>query len=66
MYVCLCRGITEARVRQLGREGVTCPDALACTLGIDDPGCCGRCLKKIDRFVALAEAELMMPAPLAR
>lgn len=66
MYVCLCRGITESRVKQLGRDGVACPRALAKALGIDDPGCCGRCMKKIDRFVALAEAELVMPASLAR
>ena len=66
MYVCLCRGITEGRVRQLGREGVTCPEALACTLGIDEPGCCGRCLKNIDSLVAIAETELVMPTSLAR
>ncbi len=65
MYVCLCRGITEGRVKQLGKDGVACPKALAKALGIDEPGCCGRCLKKIDSLVAMAETQLVMPTSLA-
>ncbi len=65
MYVCLCRGITEGRVKQLGKDGVACPKALAKALGIDEPGCCGRCLKKIDSLVAMAETHLVMPTSLA-
>ncbi len=61
MYVCLCRGITEGRVKQMGREGVVCPKVLACTLGIDEPGCCGRCLKNIEELVALATCEFIAP-----
>jgi bacterioferritin-associated ferredoxin len=66
MYVCLCRGITEGRVRQLGRDGVVCPKALACELGIDEPGCCGRCLNNIGALAALAEAEIVTPASMTR
>ena len=55
MYVCICKGITESDVQQLGRAGVTCPKALASTLGIDDEeNCCGRCINKVSDFVNLA------------
>jgi bacterioferritin-associated ferredoxin len=57
MYVCLCKGLTEADVR---RAGLSCPvscDSLASALGIDQEGCCGRCLSSIDELVALATSE---------
>ena len=65
MYVCLCRGITENTIRQLGREGFVCADELACELGIDEPDCCGRCLKNIGSLVALTqEPSFAQPSPL--
>ncbi len=64
MYVCLCRGITESRVKQMGREGIVCPKALVCALGIVEPGCCGRSLKTIEELVEIATDEI--PTSIAR
>lgn len=58
MYICVCKGIKESDVRDLGREGITCPKLLASTLGINDKGsCCGRCRKNISSFVEIAREE---------
>ena len=54
MYICLCKGITESDVCELGRAGLVCPDALASALGLDQEGCCGRCFKSIGDLAALA------------
>jgi len=58
MYICICKGIKESDVRELGQSGVTCPKQLACTLELDDKkNCCGRCIKNIAKFVDLASEE---------
>ncbi len=57
MYVCLCKGITEADVRELGCGGAWAPELLAATLGIDEESCCGRCARNIQELVALAASE---------
>ena len=58
MYVCVCKGIKESDVRELGRAGITCPRTLASSLGIDDKdNCCGRCIKNVCNLVAIASAE---------
>ena len=55
MFVCICRGISEAVVQRVGREGVVEPDALVARFGLDDHDiCCGRCQEDIDEFVVLA------------
>lgn len=54
MYICLCRGVRESDVCELGRAGLVCPEALASTLGLDQEGCCGRCFKSIGKLAALA------------
>lgn len=55
MFVCICRGITEAAVRGVGREGVIEPDALVAVFGLDDQDiCCGQSRAEIDEFVELA------------
>ena len=55
MFVCICKGIRECDVRDLGRCGITCPNAIASSLGIDDEdNCCGRCLNKVSDFVRIA------------
>lgn len=59
MYICLCRGIRESDVCELGRAGLVCPEALAATLGIDEPGCCGRCIQSINELAALASNEYL-------
>jgi len=65
MYVCICKGIREKDVQELGRAGVTCPKVLASTLEIDDKdNCCGRCLNNISDFVAIASKHCaQFPSP---
>ncbi|GIW06639.1 MAG: hypothetical protein KatS3mg060_1444 [Dehalococcoidia bacterium] len=55
MYICLCRGLTEADIEAAGRAGHTTADDLIAVLGLDHPRCCGRCQRDIDDFVDLAE-----------
>jgi bacterioferritin-associated ferredoxin len=57
VYICLCKGITESQVRQLGLAGICSPDALARTLGLEEEGVCGRCLRNIEALTALATSE---------
>ncbi len=58
MYICICKGIRESDVQELGKAGITCPKRLASTLELNDKkSCCGRCIKNISKFVALAEEE---------
>ena len=57
MYLCLCKGVTEAAVQELARFGTTEPEALIAALGLEDPECCGRCAVEIEEFVAVALAE---------
>ena len=54
MYACICRQITEADVRRVGRSGIRTPQGLIAALGLDDPSCCGRCAADVDHFVELA------------
>ena len=55
MYVCVCKDIKESDVESLGRAGVTCPNKLAATLGLDDEdNCCGRCLDNIANLATIA------------
>jgi bacterioferritin-associated ferredoxin len=56
MFICICKGIKESDVRELGQAAITCPKQLADFLGLNDKkNCCGRCIKNISKFVALAE-----------
>lgn len=58
MYICVCKGIKESDVEDLGRAGITCPKKLAATLGIDDEdNCCGRCLDNMSELVTIASRE---------
>jgi bacterioferritin-associated ferredoxin len=54
MYVCICRGVTEAEVRQAGRAGVIRSEDLIALFGFADPACCGRCARRSAALVALA------------
>jgi bacterioferritin-associated ferredoxin len=57
VYICLCKGISEAQVRELGLAGICSPDALAKTLGLEEEGVCGRCIRNMEALVALATRE---------
>lgn len=62
MYICICKGIKESDVRELGQAAITCPKKIANSLGLDDKkNCCGRCIKNISKFVALAVEEVTYP-----
>jgi bacterioferritin-associated ferredoxin len=56
MYVCLCKGITDSRVRELADSGLVGQDALASRLGINEESCCGRCLRDIQSLVVFASS----------
>lgn len=58
MYICICKGIKESDVRELGQAGITCPRKLADALELNDKRhCCGRCIKNISKFVAITKEE---------
>jgi bacterioferritin-associated ferredoxin len=63
MYVCLCKGVTEARVRQVASAGSTTAETLIDALGLADKQCCGRCARNIQKLVVIAE-EATRPARL--
>jgi bacterioferritin-associated ferredoxin len=64
MYVCLCKGITEADLRCATAAGEAPPQALIKLLGLDDDDCCGRCVEKITELTAFA-SEPCLECPLA-
>jgi len=55
MYLCLCKGISDADVRQAARAGHTTAEALIAVLGLRDEECCGNCVDNIEDFVRIAE-----------
>ena len=56
MYVCLCKGLTEADIQQaIGQEGRISAKAIA-ALGLDDEAACGRCLRDIDDLLTPSSA----------
>lgn len=57
MYICLCKGITESKVQELGRSGFITPEKLASELGINKEDCCGRCIRDIEFILMLARNE---------
>ena len=65
MYICLCKGISESKVRELGLAGICSPEALARALGLEEEGVCGRCLRNIEALTALAASEAALRGPSA-
>jgi bacterioferritin-associated ferredoxin len=65
VYICLCKGISEAKIRELGLAGICSPDALARALGLEDEGVCGRCIRNIEALTALATREAALRGPAA-
>ena len=61
MYVCLCKGLTEADVQQVGRTGRVCPEKLKACFGLEDDDCCGRCARNIHDLVAIATNSMSCP-----
>lgn len=57
MYVCLCKGITAKRVREVGEAGVDTPHAIVQYFGLDSDECCGFCEHNIIRLVAISRGE---------
>lgn len=63
MYVCLCKGITESKLREVGRSCEGCPELLASALGLDDEECCRRCIRNIRGLAAMACERVAAAAP---
>jgi bacterioferritin-associated ferredoxin len=63
VYMCVCRGITEATVRQVGQRGALTPLAVIDALGLADSRCCGRCVRQVDDFVRVASDGALTAAP---
>ena len=65
MYVCICKGLTEACVQEVAWKGSTTAEALIDALDLADDTCCGRCVHDIQEFVAIAheatQLDPMMP-----
>ena len=59
MYICLCKGIKESQVKELGLKGIVDPEQLATLLGLYEEGCCGRCIQNIDHLANVAANELV-------
>jgi bacterioferritin-associated ferredoxin len=57
VYLCLCKGVTEADVRRLARDGVLTAQGLIRHLGLTEKRLCGRCIREIAEFVELARRE---------
>jgi bacterioferritin-associated ferredoxin len=57
VYLCLCKGITEAQVKRLAQAGTSTVEGLIVVLGLEDDECCGRCAEDIEEFVELAKQE---------
>jgi bacterioferritin-associated ferredoxin len=55
MFICSCKAITESQVRCLAAAGAR-PQDVALALGLDDPDCCGRCFRNLDRIAVLCAA----------
>ena len=66
MYICLCKGISESKIRELGLAGICSPDALARTLGLEEEDVCGRCLRNIEALTALATHAATLRGPSTR
>jgi bacterioferritin-associated ferredoxin len=62
VYLCICKAITEARVRRLAASGVRTPEAMVAALRLDDPDCCGRCRRDVRRFMLVCDETLAPPA----
>lgn len=58
MYVCLCKGLKEADIRQVTLNGMLNAETVIKTFGLDDEDCCGRCARNIYELVALATANV--------
>jgi bacterioferritin-associated ferredoxin len=54
MYVCLCKGLTEADIQRAAQSGMPDSDSLTRTLGLEDEDCCGRCIRDIHQLMSIA------------
>jgi bacterioferritin-associated ferredoxin len=55
MYVCLCKGLTEADIRRMAPKRELCPETFKACFGFDDEECCGRCAEKLPELLAIAK-----------
>jgi bacterioferritin-associated ferredoxin len=57
VYLCLCKGLTEADVKRQARCGSRGVEALIADLGLEDDDCCGRCAMDACEFESIAAIE---------
>jgi bacterioferritin-associated ferredoxin len=57
VYLCLCKGLTEADVKRQARCGSQCVETLIADLGLEDDDCCGRCAMDAQEFESIAATE---------
>ena len=55
MYVCLCKGLTEADIRRMAPKRELCPETFRACFGFDDEECCGRCAENLPDLIAIAK-----------
>ncbi|HLI25742.1 MAG TPA: hypothetical protein VKZ60_01640 [Chloroflexota bacterium] len=68
MYVCLCKGLTEADVQRAAQRCAWRAEELRSVLELDDDYCCGRCAATMDELLACAlgaREQAVPPAPIA-
>ena len=58
MFVCLCKGISESQLRELGQSGICSADELVAALDLEAEDICGRCIQHIDDLVVIAAKHL--------
>ena len=54
MYVCLCKGLTEADVQRVVQDGQLELQGLITALNLDDDDCCGRCARNITELIGIS------------
>lgn len=55
MYVCLCKGLTEADIRRMAPKREVCPETFKACFGFDDEECCGQCAENVAELIAIAK-----------
>jgi bacterioferritin-associated ferredoxin len=64
MYLCVCKGLTEQHVQQLGGgETEWTADGLIAALGLHDPVCCGRCARQVHELLAVVNPRVPLTRP---
>ncbi len=62
MYICLCKGISEAQFDEIIDQHQGCLRRIAKTMGLDE-SCCGRCEELLPELIAnRVDTDSLLPA----